>query len=77
MPLYLACLLKSEAVAIMRCSGENCLQIAQKLFLNSNKTSRIIFESHVMNYGYLWDEARRTILDEIYLSTLNLTKLYG
>ena len=55
------------AIAIMRCSGENCLQIAQKLFLNSNKTSRIIFESHVMNYGYLWDEARRTILDEIYL----------
>ena len=49
------------AVAIMRCSGENCLQIAQKLFLSSNKTSKTIFESHVMNYGYLWDEARQTI----------------
>ena len=55
------------AIAIMRCSGKNCLDIAQKLFLNSNKNFRTNFESHVMNYGFLWDEARQTILDEIYL----------
>ena len=55
------------AIAIMRCSGKNCLEIARKIFLNPIKKTRTTFKSHVMNYGFLWDEARQTILDEIYL----------
>ena len=55
------------AIAIMRCSGKNCLEIARKIFLSPIKKTRSTFKSHVMNYGFLWDEARQTILDEIYL----------
>ena len=55
------------AIAIMRCSGKNCLEIARKIFLSPIKKTRTTFKSHVMNYGFLWDEARQTILDEIYL----------
>ena len=55
------------AVAIMRCSGKNCLSIAQKLFITSKGRTRVNYNSHVMNYGFIWDEARQVILDEVYL----------
>tara|TARA_B100000674_G_scaffold482386_1_gene484738 strand:+ start:4710 stop:6071 length:1362 start_codon:yes stop_codon:yes gene_type:complete len=55
------------AVAIMRCSGKSCLSVAHKLFRSSSKQPRVDFSSHLMNYGFIWDEARQAILDEVYL----------
>lgn len=55
------------AVAIVRCSGSGCLDIAKKIFRGAGGKRKKRFDSHRMYYGTLWDYDRETILDEIYL----------
>lgn len=71
--------LQDGGIGIIRISGENAFQIAEKIFISyseKNKNKKISeFDSHTINYGAI-KNSKGEIIDEVLLSIMKAPKTY-
>lgn len=67
----------NAGINIIRVSGENALEIAQKIFISKkkNKVDKYFFKPRYLNYGYIVDEEVK-IIDEVLISYLKAPQTY-
>lgn len=61
------------AVAIIRLSGGNCLQIANKIFKGKDLTT---VPSHTIHYGFIYDADTKQKVDEVLVSVMKAPKTF-
>lgn len=61
------------AIAIVRLSGDEAVQIANKLFKEKDLN---IVDSHTIHYGHLVDPSTKTIVEEVMVSVLRAPKTF-
>lgn len=65
----------NSGINIIRISGDNALNIAQKMFVNKNKEKSINLKPRYLHYGYVVDRDGR-IIDEVLMSYMKSPNTY-
>lgn len=65
----------NSGINIIRISGDNALNIAQKMFVNKNKEKSINLKPRYLHYGYVVDRYGR-IIDEVLMSYMKSPNTY-
>ncbi|MFH1798207.1 MAG: tRNA uridine-5-carboxymethylaminomethyl(34) synthesis GTPase MnmE [Candidatus Omnitrophota bacterium] len=63
-------------IGIVRVSGEDAFNIADKIFKSSRGEKVSSFESHTINYGHIVSPRTKNILDEVLLSVMRAPNSY-
>lgn len=63
-------------IGIVRVSGKDALQIADKIFVGSRKKSLEELPSHSLNYGRIIDPDSGQVIDEVLLSVMRAPRTY-
>src|SRR4030042_6156919 len=63
------------AIGIVKISGDNSIDIAEKIFRSKNKKKLSIVETYNMVYGHIADK-NGTIIDEVVLSVMKTPRSY-
>ncbi|MHA6260981.1 tRNA uridine-5-carboxymethylaminomethyl(34) synthesis GTPase MnmE [Sporosarcina sp. CAU 1771] len=64
------------AIAIVRLSGDEAVQIADKVFRSVNGKSLFNEKSHTIHYGHLVDPKTKEVVEEVMLSLMNAPKTF-
>lgn len=63
--------LSPSGIGIIRISGDDAVDIADKIFMSKKKTKRISeAASHSLNYGYIYDYKEEKVIDEVLVSVM-------
>ena len=62
------------AIAIVRISGEEAIQIADKIFRGPSGKKLLQVDSHTIHYGHLMDPKSEEIVEEVMVSVMKGAK---
>lgn len=68
--------LTPAGIGIIRVSGDKATHIISSIFVDNNKKNISLKESHKVKYGYIYDEEKNEIIDEIICITMLKPKSY-
>lgn len=63
------------AISIVRLSGDQAIEIADKVFQNGKKTLKKV-DSHTIHYGHIVDPANQQLVDEVMVSVMRSPKTF-
>lgn len=72
----IATALSPAGIGIIRISGNEAVKIVSNIFVNSKKEKIALNESHKIHYGYIYDEKKNDLIDEVLILTMLKPKSY-
>lgn len=72
----IATALSPAGIGIIRVSGNEAIKIVSNIFVNSKKEKITLKESHKIHYGYIYDEKKNNLIDEVLVLTMLKPKSY-
>ena len=66
--------LNDSGIGIIRVSGDDAIEIVNKIYRNPGKKNLVDFESHTINYGFIYDGEE--LLDEVMVSIFKAPRSY-
>lgn len=72
----IATALSPAGIGIIRISGNEAVKIVSNIFVNSKKDKIALKESHKIHYGYIYDEKKNDLIDEVLILTMLKPKSY-
>ena len=72
----IATALSPAGIGIIRISGNEAVKIVSNIFVNSKKEKIALKESHKIHYGYIYDEKKNDLIDEVLILTMLKPKSY-
>ena len=72
----IATALSPSGIGIIRISGSKSREIISQIFVDKNKNAIDISESHKVRYGYIYDNANDTYIDEVLILTMYKPRSY-
>lgn len=72
----IATALNPAGIGIIRISGNEAVKIVSNIFVNSKKEKIALKESHKIHYGYIYDEKKNDLIDEVLILTMLKPKSY-
>ena len=66
--------LNDSGIGIIRVSGDDAIEIVNKIYRSPGKKQLVDFESHTINYGFIYDEEE--LLDEVMVSIFKAPRSY-
>lgn len=68
--------LSPAGIGIIRISGNEAIMIVSNIFVNSKREKIVLEESHKVHYGYIYDEKKNDLIDEVLVLTMLKPKSY-
>ena len=65
----IATALTPSGIGIIRVSGDDAIKIVSKIFVDKNKMTINIEESHKIKYGFIYDKEKNNFIDEVLVMT--------
>lgn len=72
----IATALSPAGIGIIRISGNEAVKIVSNIFVNSKKEKIALNESHKIHYGYIYNEEKNDLIDEVLVLTMLKPKSY-
>ena len=66
--------LNDSGIGIIRVSGDDAIEIVNKIYRNPGKKNLVDFESHTINYGFIYDGDE--LIDEVMVSIFKAPRSY-
>lgn len=71
----IATAVSDSGIGIIRVSGENAIEIVDKIYQSKNRKKRLCeVKTHTIHYGFIYDED--TLIDEVMIAVLHAPNTY-